>query len=571
MRSSESKRTETRLAESQSGRPAGNADYNLRILWPLARWIEDQLGAESLAKLAHSVALRPVDLDGSNRWVAADTFERFLAGARELVTSDDDFKRASAYRIREAFGPLRYVLWATSPASVLAQAVTNLRLVTTVEQGELTRLGRTAVEVRFRGSFGRLSCLLRQAQSAALPTMWGLPPAHVHEHACVARGDPCCSWRIDWYEHRRWMPSVLCALAFWGLGWLLVRAGFATVPAPVFLSLLGATLGYVYEGRRAERVNVQTREQVMDALRQLANEEADARREIVDLHQRQKEWTRLVEEQVGDRTRTLERVVSGMQALQEERASTLLGVSHDLRNPLQVLQFGAEVVRMRCRGEPQVTGVLDDMDLAADQMKRMLKDLVETASAQRAPIPFTAQRLEVGALTERLQRRLRALVHGGDVRATVFATREAPAAIDIDPLLLDRIVDNLLGNAAKYTDRGSIVVELDGTPGFLVIKVSDTGRGMDQEQLERCFTPGGSDPKLRAIDSFGIGLSVVVQLLDQIGGRLEVMSKLGEGTTFWVHLPLKVAPAERRVSGNAPDLGAPPPLSRVVRIRRLSA
>jgi signal transduction histidine kinase len=257
-----------------------------------------------------------------------------------------------------------------------------------------------------------------------------------------------------------------------------------------------------------------------------------------------------------------------MQGLQQERASTLLGFSHDLRNPLQVLQFGVEVLRVRCRGENQVKAVLDDMDLASAQMKRMLGDLVQTASSQRATLQFTAQRLEVSELVDRLQRRLRALLHGGAVRATVFATREAPSAIDIDPLLFDRILDNLLGNAAKYTDRGSVVLELDGTPGFLVIKVSDTGRGMDQEQLERCFTAGGSAPELRARDSFGLGLSVVVSLLDQIGGRLEVMSKVGEGTTFWVHLPLRSAKPDKPVSGELPGVE---PLSRVVRIRRLSA
>jgi signal transduction histidine kinase len=555
---------------SQSGRPGGSADYNLRILWPLARWIEDHRGADALSKLAESAALRTADLDGGNCWVTADTCASLLAGARELVTTDDEFKRACAYRIREAFGPLRYVLWATSPASVLEQAVRNLRLVTTVERGELTRLGRTSVEVRFHGAFGRLACLLRQAQTEALPTMWGLPPAHVHERACLARGDACCEWRIDWYEHRRWMPSLVGALVFGALGWLLVRVGFATVPTPVFLALVGASLGYVFEGRRTERINAETREQVMDALRQLAAEEAEARREIVDLHQRQRDWTRVVEEQVHERTHTLERVVSGMQELQQERASTLLGFSHDLRNPLQVLQFGAEVLRLRYRGDSQVLGILDDMDQAAAQMKRMLGDLVETARAQRATIRFTAQKLEVGELTERLQRRLRALVHGGDVRATVFGTREAPETIDIDPLLLDRIVDNLLGNAAKYTERGSIIVELDGTPGFLVIKVSDTGRGMDPEQLEHCFTAGGSAPERRARDSFGVGLSVVVQLLDQIGGRLEVMSKLGEGTTFWVHLPLASAP-EGPVSSVRPSAGVEESLSRVVRIRRLTA
>ena len=128
---------------------------------------------------------------------------------------------------------------------------------------------------------------------------------------------------------------------------------------------------------------------------------------------------------------------------------------------------------------------------------------------------------------------------------------------------------------------GRYVVELDGTPGYLVIKVSDTGCGIASEDLERIFDPGGSNPKSRRGDSFGVGLSVVVQLLDQIGGRLEVMSRPAAGTTFWVNLPIV---AERRstvpssadlslVSGAAPayDISRVAALSRVVRIRRLPA
>jgi len=561
---------------SQSGGRADSADYNLRILWPLARWIEDNLGAEALASALEGTGVTAAQFEAKHDWVSADTFETILAHARALMPDDETFMRACAYRIKEAYGPIRYVLWAASPAAVYAQMLRTYSLVSTVGRLSILSQDRTSLAFRVESdgqAISRLTCLARQANCRTLPTMWGLPAAHVKERGCIGRGDPACEIHLRWYAARSLVPVFLGTALFGALGLLLQRFGIASIPTPVFLAMLGAAVGYIVEVRRTEGINQSTRQEMMDALRQIAGEEAEARREIVDLHQRQKEWTRLVEEQVGERTRTLERVLSGMQGLQQERASTLLGFSHDLRNPLQVLQFGTEALRVRCRGESQahVMSVLDDMDVASSQMKRMLSDLVQTASSQRATLQFTSQRIEVAELTERLQRRLRALVHGGDVRATVFATREAPSTIEIDPLLLDRIVDNLLGNAAKYTDRGGVIVELDGTPGFLVIKVSDTGRGMDQQQLERCFTPGGSDPELRARDSFGVGLSVVVQLLDQIGGRLEVMSKLGEGTTFWVHLPLKCAQAEKRVSGNLPALGGGEPLSRVVRIRRLSA
>jgi signal transduction histidine kinase len=552
-----------------------SADYHLRILWPLVRWVEDTLGADALASILEGTGVVPAQFETKSDWVSAETFETILARARARMPDDETFMRGCAYRISEAYGPIRYVLWATSPASVYAQMVKTYHLVSTVGRLQIVSQDQGHFHMRVEPAgrtISRLNCLVRQANMRTLPTMWGLPVAHVKEDACIGLGDPTCELHMRWYAVRSLVPVLLGALVFGVLGVVLVHFGIASVPTPIFLATLGAALGYILEVRRTERINHGTRQEMMDALRQLADEEAETRREIVALNHRQKEWTRLVEDQVGERTSTLERVVRGMQELQQERASTLLGFSHDLRSPLQVVQFGAEVVRSRCRGDPQASAIVDDMDQALAQMKRMLGDLVKVATAQRAAIQFTAQRVDVRELTDRLQRRLRALVHGRDVRATVFGTREAPEAIDIDPLLLDRVVDNLLTNAAKYTERGSIIVELDGVPRFLIMKVADTGRGMDADELERCFTPGGSAPESRARDSFGVGLSVVIQLLERIGGRLEVMSRPGEGTTFWVYLPLTSAVEVEDAPTSGLQAAEAISLSKVVRIiRRRSA
>jgi signal transduction histidine kinase len=133
-------------------------------------------------------------------------------------------------------------------------------------------------------------------------------------------------------------------------------------------------------------------------------------------------------------------------------------------------------------------------------------------------------------------------VYGKPIRSSVFRVREAPDRVIVDPMVLDRILDNLLTNAAKYTETGSVMLEVGGTPGHLTLKVSDTGRGMAPERLEKAFVSGATSAGDRAANSYGIGLSVVVDLLRRIGGRVEVMSKKDVGTTFWVHVPIEVQP-----------------------------
>jgi signal transduction histidine kinase len=135
------------------------------------------------------------------------------------------------------------------------------------------------------------------------------------------------------------------------------------------------------------------------------------------------------------------------------------------------------------------------------------------------------------------------------------------------PLLLERVLDNLLTNASKYTERGSILVEVTGQPGWLVIKISDSGRGIATERLEQVFRGGEPDPAPVVGSSRGVGLSTVVRLLAQMGGRLEIMSVPRQGTTIWVYVPVR-ASLETSVPDREP---ASDVVARIVKIRPRSS
>ncbi|MDY0002707.1 MAG: ATP-binding protein, partial [Polyangia bacterium] len=166
---------------------------------------------------------------------------------------------------------------------------------------------------------------------------------------------------------------------------------------------------------------------------------------------------------------------------------------------------------------------------------------------------------------ERFKRRLQAQVIGKDVRVSAFSSREAPGVIQTDLLLFDRVVDNLLTNAARYTESGSVLVELEGSSSSLVLKVCDTGPGLSVDELRHVFKPGQTG-RLRTEDSHGLGLSIVVTLLDQIGGRLEVLSRPGMGTTFWAHFPITPKPPAPK-SSRQPRETAEEVIGRVVTFR----
>jgi len=553
IKSPESIISENRTEPTESLFPAKSAipnhifsdDFNLCIILQApARYVRDHFGREKLEEICTWAGLESRDLEGKTKWGSIEQVEIFFKNIRELLRDENEFKEACCYRLSESLGPMRFLLRAFSPASVFERMVKTFPLVTRVGRAEVTEYGRNSICIRYKStkSESRLICLSRQAQAEMIPTLWGLPKALYSETKCIANGDDACEFKLTWYESRRWMPMIIGGLA----GGICAYAMYLlydsyTIPSWVTFPLLGAALGHILEMHRTHKANIEIGEQINNAMRQIADEDTEAQREILALNKRQHEWSRMMEEQVAERTAMLNQVIERIKEMQVERVSNLRGFTHDLRNPLGVMKGGASYLKYQKERSDSEVDLLNGIENAASTVSDMLEDLLVATESETGFVKITPQNVETESLAEQLRRRVRALAHGREIRVSVFSTRETPEIIETDIQVLNRVIDNLLTNAVKYTERGSIVVELDGLPGFLTIKVSDTGRGIEEGKIKQIFRPHGSDEYQRAPGSWGLGLSVVVQLLDQIGGKLEVMSKLNTGTTFWAHFPVEIS------------------------------
>jgi len=540
-----------------------SADYNARLLFCFVRYLEDFREPRIASEVLAAADLSREDVLGRKpAWMSFDQFRKFLDRVRRELPEDAEFARAATHRFAEAYGPIRFALWATSPQRVFELGARTIHLVSSVSRYEIVSSGPNHIHAKYHSERPETHdmCLSRRAQTMALPTLWGLPKAQLDVLHCMAHGDPYCEWQLRYFQRPAYLPVLGGGVVGAALATLALSLSLDAPALAVSLPLAGAAIGYGWESRRTYRRNLALGQGMTDALRELAEHETEARQELTGLHQRQRDWARLMEEQVRDRTAMLHKVVDDIKTLQLDRESRLQGVSHDLRNPLAVIQSGSDLLAREFGDDPELSDLVADMQNAVDRMEKLLGQLLASASSEKNLIDVRPETVEVSPLVERLRRRLRALAHGKELRTSVFRAREAPEAIDTDPLLLDRVLDNLLTNATKYTWTGSIIVEVGGTPGYLTVKVSDTGRGIDDDQIRLIFEPEGSLPDERAPRSFGVGLSVVVHLLDQIGGRLEVMSRPGQGTTFWAHFPTEVH-APTSASGD-------PAFDRVVTIRQ---
>lgn len=139
---------------------------------------------------------------------------------------------------------------------------------------------------------------------------------------------------------------------------------------------------------------------------------------------------------------------------------------------------------------------------------------------------------------DRASRLLISMVGAREIEPLCRVSPGIPEWVVGDELLLELVLDNLITNAVKYTERGEIEVSLGLEGEQLVVTVRDTGRGIAPADVPRALTCGGSDPTTRAAGSDGVGLSTVVYALEEVHGRLEVRSQPQQGSTFIAFLPI---------------------------------
>lgn len=229
----------------------------------------------------------------------------------------------------------------------------------------------------------------------------------------------------------------------------------------------------------------------------------------------------------------------------EERKDEFLAVlGHELRNPLAALSTGLELQRLH--HDPARRGaVAEMMGRQVRHLARLLDDLLDVSRISRGKI---ALQLEVLALDHSLERAVeehRDLLPEGRSPRITLRTPPRPVPVAADPTRLHQILGNLLGNAVKYTpEDGRIWVTLESDETQAVVRVRDSGVGMNRHEIEAVFEPfrqlgqPGRDEERRR-GGLGLGLTLVRQLADLHGGSVTAASPgPGRGSTFTLRLPV---------------------------------
>ena len=266
--------------------------------------------------------------------------------------------------------------------------------------------------------------------------------------------------------------------------------------------------------------------------RQLAEEELQRHRENLEA---------LVEERTAKLTAALELA----EAANRAKGVFLATMSHELRTPMNAILGLSYIVRNRVP-DPRIQDQLSKIEDAGRQLLSLIDDLLDVTRIEADRLSIVAQPMRLADILTRVDVALGARAAQGGLQLRVESSAELlTRELTGDPLRLQQILTNLVGNAIKFTEQGSIRICLSASPApddrtLLRVEVIDTGVGIAAEDQVRIFSlfEQVDATMTRRYGGAGLGLALCKKLVELMGGRIGVDSSPGHGSCFWFEVTL---------------------------------
>ncbi len=221
-----------------------------------------------------------------------------------------------------------------------------------------------------------------------------------------------------------------------------------------------------------------------------------------------------------------------------ERTNFFAGLGHDLKSPLNAVIGFADIMDAEIRG-PMPDAYKDYPSLireSGETLLRLVEDILGYAKSEAGTYELDLAPMDIAASGESVMRQSQAMAEKAGVALKMQSDREVLALSDAGAVR--RIWDNLVSNAIKYSASGdTVTLSAKLRDGFAVLQVSDTGAGMDADDLARIAKPFAQGRNAKGRAGTGLGLALVHSLAELHGGQVKIATALGQGTTVTVLLP----------------------------------
>ena len=228
------------------------------------------------------------------------------------------------------------------------------------------------------------------------------------------------------------------------------------------------------------------------------------------------------------------------EAASRTKSEFLATMSHELRTPLSVVIGYTDILSKGTFGPlmEQEVGALRLIRRNAFELLNLITAILDLSRMEAGRLPLEMKEIQVPALLEEVKAETQGVWEQSPL-AFVWNVADKLPSLCTDPGKLKMVIKNLIGNAVKFTEQGSIVVEAHGQQEGIAISVSDTGIGIPPAEIQNIFEPFLQVERstTRRYGGIGLGLHIVRRLLEMLGGTVEVQSTIGHGSTFRVWVP----------------------------------
>lgn len=237
---------------------------------------------------------------------------------------------------------------------------------------------------------------------------------------------------------------------------------------------------------------------------------------------------KLMEQEIIDARTAAERA-------NKANSAFLAAASHDLRQPVQALSLLNGALRRTVKDE-RALEMIQSQEHSLTAMTNLLNSLLDISRLDAGVVTPELEEFPMRRLVDRLSGEFERQAQQKGLR---FASSSCQSMVSSDPNLLSEIIQNLVANAIRYTDKGKVELRCVERDGQCCLEIEDTGIGIDKDQQEEIFqefhqirSPGGNK------EGFGLGLAIVRRLADLLGHKIAVESEPGRGSCFTVSMPV---------------------------------
>lgn len=233
----------------------------------------------------------------------------------------------------------------------------------------------------------------------------------------------------------------------------------------------------------------------------------------------------------------------------EAKGRFLANMSHEIRTPIHAI-LGMDAMILRESKETQIRAYALDIKSAGETLLSLINDILDISKIESGKLEIIPVDYDFSSLIHDIMNMIEIKARDKGLELHLSVDREIPSRLWGDDVRIRQILVNLMTNAVKYTETGSVTLtvraDVQGDMADVTFLVADTGIGIKEEDREKLFAEFErvEEKRNRNVEGTGLGMSITTRLLDQMGSKLEVKSVYGEGSVFSFTIRQKILNAE---------------------------